>query len=171
MNEGLERLNRLPVEEAEADLRKCCGSGNWARRLAALRPLSSVEQLLAAADRVWWQLAPGDWLEVFHGHPKIGESKAAASLSAEAQRWSSAEQAGTQGTRRELLEALAAGNRAYEARFGYIFIVCATGKTAEEMLALLAQRLQNDPGAEIRIAAEEQRKITRLRLEKLLRGE
>ncbi len=138
--------------------------------MAHLRPFPGPEKLLEAADRVWWELQPEDWLEAFRSHPRIGE-KASARGSAQARRWSSAEQSGTRDARPELMEAVVKANRAYEARFGYIFIVCATGKSAEEMLALLEQRLQNDPGAEIRVAAEEQRKITRLRLEKLLRGE
>lgn len=124
---------------------------------------------METADRVWWELGPEDWLEAFRGHPKIGE-RASADGALETRRWSSAEQSGTRGARADVLEALANANRTYEARFGYIFIVCAAGKSAEEMLALLDQRLQNDPGAEIRVAAEEQCKITRLRLEKLLRG-
>ncbi len=170
MNAGLARLNAFTLQEAETHLRKCCGSKSWARRMVHLRPFPGPEKLLQAADRVWWELQPEDWLEAFRHHPRIG-GKASARESARSRRWSSAEQSGTRGVRPELMEALAIANRAYEARFGYVFIVCATGKSAEEMLALLDQRLQNDPGAEIRVAAEEQRKITRLRLEKLLRGE
>ncbi len=170
MSAGLDRLNALSVEEAQAGLRKCCDSVNWVRRMVQSRPFASVEELLEAADRVWRELGADDWLEAFRAHPKIGE-KASASGHSETRRWSSEEQSGTRDARAEHMEALARANRAYEARFGHIFIVCATGKSAEEMLALLEQRLQNDPGIEIRVAAEEQRKITRLRLERLLRGE
>ena len=169
MSEGLERLDALPAPEAEAELLKCCGSTNWARRMAAQRPFRGVAELLETADRIWWELGPKDWLEAFSRHPKIGESAAARAGSAQTQRWSSEEQAGVRSASQEVLAALAEANRAYQDRFGYIFIVCATGKTSEEMLALLRNRLQNDPGAELRTAAEEQRKITRLRLEKLLR--
>ncbi len=171
LNAGLNRFNALPVETAELELRKCCGSANWIRRMVQERPFTTVEQFCEAADRVWRELSPVDWLEAFRHHPKIGKKKAVVRNSTAAQRWASNEQAGTRDARPELLEALATGNHAYEARFGYIFIVCATGKSTEEMLALLRQRLQNDAGAEIRVAAEEQRKITRLRIEKLLRGE
>ena len=169
MSEGLERLNALPAPEAEAELLKCCGSTNWARRMAAQRPFRGVAELLETSDRLWWELGPKDWLEAFSRHPKIGDSAAARAGSAQTQRWSSEEQAGVRSASQEVLAALAEANHAYQDRFGYIFIVCATGKTSEEMLALLRIRLQNDPGAELRIAAEEQRKITRLRLENLLR--
>jgi allantoicase len=170
LTDGLDRLNALSAQEAEANLRKCCGSANWARRMTQLRPFPSPEKLAEAADRVWRELQPEDWLEAFRSHPRIGE-KASASDSAQARRWAGKEQSGASAARPEILEALARANREYESRFGFIFIVCATGKSADEMLALLEHRLQNDPGAEIRVAAEEQRKITRLRLEKLLRGE
>ena len=124
---------------------------------------------IVTSDRIWWELGPKDWLEAFSRHPKIGDSAAARAGSAQTQRWSSEEQAGVRSASQEVLAALAEANRAYQDRFGYIFIVCATGKTSEEMLALLRHRFQNDPGAELPIAAEEQRKITRLRLEKFLR--
>jgi len=169
LTEGLERLNALPPGEAEAELLKCCGSARWARRMAAKRPFGSMDRLLEAADRIWRELGREDWLEAFSRHPKIGDRAPAHGGSAETRRWSEQEQAGTRGSPQDVLAALAEANRAYQDRFGHIFIVCATGKTSEEMLALLRQRLQNDPGAELPIAAEEQRKITRLRLEKLLR--
>jgi OHCU decarboxylase len=168
LTEGLGRLNVLPPGEAEVELLKCCGSTRWARRMAAERPFRGVDELLEAADRIWWELGRDDWLEAFSRHPKIGERAAAHAGSAETRRWSEQEQAETRSAPPEVLAALAEANRAYQERFGHIFIVCATGKTSEEMLALLRQRLQNDPGAELRIAAEEQRKIARLRLEKLL---
>ncbi len=171
MSRGLHRLNSLSLADAEAGLRECCGSTKWAHRMAHLRPFQSVEQLLDSADRVWGELKPEDWLEAFRCHPKIGEKKAASAQPSQTSGWSSNEQSGTRGARAELLDALAKANRAYEDRFSYIFIVCATGKSAEEMLALLEERLHNAPGSEIRIAAEEQRRITRLRLEKFLRGE
>ncbi len=169
MKAGLERLNALPPEQAEAELLKCCGSTNWARRMARQRPFRAAPELLEAADRVWWELGSEDWLEAFSRHPKIGEKAAAHAPAVETCRWSEEEQAGTRGARQDVLAALAEANRAYQECFGYIFIVCATGKTSEEMLALLRQRLQNDRGAELCIAAEEQRRITHLRLEKLLR--
>jgi OHCU decarboxylase len=167
---GLKRLNALPVEAVEQKLRKCCGSTNWIRRMVEQRPFRNAGQLFEMADRLWKEASPEDWLEAFRHHPRIGEKKAAAGNSGDAQRWSRAEQAGASNPVPEVSAALVEGNLAYEARFGYIFIVCATEKNSEEMLAILRQRLQNDAGKEIRVAVEEQRKITRLRLEKLLTG-
>ena len=166
---AIARLNAAAQKEAERLLLECCGSANWARRMAARRPFRDRGELLDAADRIWWELGREDWLEAFSRHPKIGEKAAARKGSEQARQWSEQEQAGTAAAREDMRAALAEANRAYAARFGYIFIVCATGKTSEEMLALLRDRLQNEPRSELRMAAEEQRKITRLRLEKLLR--
>lgn len=136
--------------------------------MAGERPFASVEQLTETADRIWWSRNSKDWLEAFHSHPKIGEKKAAAVTSTEAQSWSEAEQAGTRDSAQETRDALARLNREYEQKFGHIFIVCATGKASEEMLAILRDRLGNDPAEELTIAAAEQAKITRLRLNKLV---
>jgi 2-oxo-4-hydroxy-4-carboxy-5-ureidoimidazoline decarboxylase len=163
----LAELNALPPAEAETRLRACCGSRRWVSELAARRPFADAEALLAAADAVWWSLDPADWDEAFRAHPRIGERKAAPSQGAQAAAWSAQEQS-TASVEGEVAAALAAGNRAYEERFGRIYIVCATGKTAAEMLAILRARLANDPATELRAAAAEQAKITRLRLEKLL---
>lgn len=168
MEKTLEKLNALPAADATAELLKCCGSTRWAQRMSGARPFRNAEALLETADRIWWKLDATDWLEAFRSHPKIGETKAAASVSAESRRWSEGEQAGTRGASQSSLDALAEDNRVYENRFGYIFIVCATGKSTEEMLQLLRARLSNDPEIELRIAAEEQRRITNLRLQKLL---
>ena len=174
MTQGIARLNALSMEEAQAELLKCCGSTNWARRMTQQRPFptggDAMRRLLDSADRVWWDLGREDWLEAFTRHPRIGEKAAAKDASAETRRWSEEEQSGTRSAREQVLAALAKANRAYEQRFGYVFIVCATGKSSEEMLALLQQRLQNDPAAELRMAAEEQRRITHLRLQKLLQA-
>ena len=174
MTQGIARLNALSMEEAQAELLKCCGSTNWARRMTQQRPFptggDAMRRLLDSADRVWWDLGREDWLEAFSRHPRIGEKAAAKDASAETRRWSEEEQSGTRSAREQVLAALAKANRAYEQRFGYVFIVCATGKSSEEMLALLQQRLQNDPAAELRMAAEEQRRITHLRLQKLLQA-
>jgi len=136
--------------------------------MVSRRPYGDTEELLESADHVWWGLAPADWREAFAAHPRIGEKK----LDGEDRfrRWSADEQAGAAGAREAVLADLAAANRTYEERFGHIFIVCATGKSADEMLGLLQARLANDPQTELRIAAEEQRKITRLRLLKWLEG-
>lgn len=171
MNAGLPWLNAMSYEEAAANFLKCCGSANWANRMAESRPFRDEQHLFDTADHLWRQLCQTDWLEAFRHHPKIGETPVQTSApSPEAQRWAADEQSATRHAQQQTLEELARANREYQARFGYIFIVCATGKTAEQMLALLRQRLQNDPGAEIAVAADEQRRITRLRLEKLLRG-
>jgi OHCU decarboxylase len=149
--------------------------------MTAARPFDSAEAMAATADAVWWSLDRADWLEAFAAHPRIGEIGAGGSggsrgsggsggLSASHESgWATREQAGVTSAPASVRERLAAANREYDARFGYIFIVCATGKSADEMLAMLDQRLTNDPEAELRIAAEEQRKITQLRLSKLLK--
>jgi OHCU decarboxylase len=170
---SLGRLNALPLEEAEARFLSCCGSREWARRLAAERPFRTVDDLADAADRIWRALSKEDWLEAFAAHPKIGsadrETVAGTGFNSDrARAWSRQEQEGTRGASPETLSNLTDANREYEERFGHIFIVCASGKNAGEMLALLEARLRNDPETELAIAAEEQRKITRLRLEKVL---
>jgi OHCU decarboxylase len=162
------KLNRLGAEEARAALLSCCGSTKWAAEVAALRPFWDVGQLLHLAGRVWRELGREDWLEAFRAHPKIGESKAERETGAEARRWAEGEQARARDASDETRTALAEANREYERRFGFIFIVCATGKTAEEMLALLRERMDDDPEAELRIAAGEQWRITELRLKKFL---
>jgi OHCU decarboxylase len=132
------------------------------------RPFADPAALFRAADDLWGALSEEDWLEAFRAHPKIGEQKAAAVQSEQAGNWSAQEQSGVDDAAIETKAALAAGNQEYEERFGFIFIVCATGRTSEEMLAVLQDRLHHHPGTELHVASEEQRKITRLRLEKLL---
>ncbi len=166
--EGLRWLNTLPDEVARASLLNCCGSSTWAQRVADRRPFRDAAQLFEAAHEVWEKLGRNDWLEAFSHHPKIGERKAAVAQPAEAQRWSEQEQRSVSSSAAHLREELANTNQIYQARFGYIFIMCATGKSTEEMLALLRERLKNDPETELRVAAGEQQKITRLRLEKML---
>lgn len=168
MKQGLDEFNALPREEAEGELMKCCGSRRWAQDVAAARPFVDEDQLLDAADLSWWSLEETDWLEAFSHHPQIGETKSERPQTAEASRWSEEEQSGTRGADAEVARSLASANRAYLQKFGYIFIVCATGKSSSDMLALLQQRLPNDPATELRIAAEEQRRITHLRLRRLL---
>jgi OHCU decarboxylase len=127
--------------------------------------------VLSAADEIWESLGPADWREAFSSHPPIGERKSVAPQSERGVAWAASEQSGVEGAREEVRAQLAAANREYEQRFGYIFIVFASGKSAEEMLALARKRLRNDPDVELPIAAEEQRKITRLRLDKMLAQE
>jgi allantoicase len=164
--EGLRLLNALHADEAAAALRNCCGATRWATEMAATRPFANADQLFHAAEKCLSELTREDWLESFHAHPRIGENKTAGS--AESRRWSEQEQAGARGADAVTLAALAEANRAYEARFGHIFIICATGKTPAEMLAACRERLHNDPEKELGVAAGEQRRITQLRLEKFL---
>jgi allantoicase len=167
LRERLARFDTLLPAEAEAELTACCGSRAWAEKMAAARPFGSLEGALERADAIWRSLGKDDWLEAFRAHPKIGEAKAERDAGAAARAWSEGEQAGVRAAAEGTLGALAQENLAYEAKFGHIFIVCATGKSAEEMLALVRERTQNSAGAELAAAAEEQRKITRLRLEKM----
>lgn len=168
VEQGIERLNDLPSDEAAAELLKCCGSSRWARAVASRRPFGSADELMRAADEVWWSLGAADWLEAFSRHPKIGERKAAAGQSRQESAWSAGEQSKMTEADDAAREEMARLNRVYAEKFGHIFIVCATGRTPAEMLALLRARLTNDAETEIRVAAEEQRRITRLRLQKLL---
>ena len=164
----LDELNQLPFEQAHAEFLKCCGSTAWAKRMTDARPFSDSNDLSSKAEDIGWKLGVEDWLEAFRAHPKIGEKKAAAAQSAEAEAWSAQEQSESERAAAETKAALTKGNRDYEQRFGFIFIICATGKSAEEILAALNDRLDNDPTVELRVAAEEQRKITHLRLQKLM---
>jgi 2-oxo-4-hydroxy-4-carboxy-5-ureidoimidazoline decarboxylase len=165
----LAEFNALATAPAEAVLLDCCGSARWAASVAARRPYATVEALHKAADAIWWNLERADWLEAFSHHPQIGDK--AASGSESARQWAAGEQAGASAAGDDVKARLARANRAYFDKFGYIYIVCATGKTAEGMLAILNQRLQNDLASEISIAAEQQRMITRIRLEKFLASE
>lgn len=168
MAEPHDVLNALGEDDARAALVRCCGARAWVAAMLAQRPFASTAALLAAADEAWARLPRTDVLEAFAHHPRIGASldelrARFASTSA----WASDEQAGARGADATVLERLFTGNLAYEAKFGFIFIVCASGKSAAEMLALLEARLGNPIEAELPIAAGEQAKITRLRLGKL----
>ena len=157
----LDTLNTLDADAATREFLRCCGSREWASAMTAARPFAMPDTMTAAAEAIWASLDQADWLEAFAAHPKIGAG------SVEDGAWSQAEQSGVASASTDVLARLAEANREYEARFGHIFIVCATGKSAAEMLAILRQRLRNDPAREILIAAGEQAKITRIRLEKL----
>lgn len=139
------------------DLLRVCGSRRWVEELASRRPYASWEALIDAASSIWRQLSREDWLEAFAAHPRIGERRPG---------WSSQEQAGTSAATAATMDAIAQGNRDYEAKFGFLYLVCATGRTADEILEDLRSRLGNDPDRELEIAAEEQRRIIELRLEK-----
>lgn len=157
----LEELNAADPETLGKALADCCGSSAWVDRMMMRRPFGNESQLQSAADQAWRALSPSDWLEAFSKHPKIGERKPTG-------KWSSEEQRGMDQATSDTAHSIADLNRAYQEKFGWIFIICATGKSAEEMRSQLEQRLKNDPAAEIHIAANEQAKITRLRLQKLL---
>jgi 2-oxo-4-hydroxy-4-carboxy-5-ureidoimidazoline decarboxylase len=162
-------LNGLAPDQARQALARCCGSTAWVEGMLARRPFADEGQLYAAAAAVWRTLARADFLEAFSQHPPIGARDTAGDASGATRDWAAEEQGRVADAGRDVVAALGAANRAYAARFGYIFIVCATGKSADEMLALLRARLGNDPETELGVAAAEQAKITRLRLEKLSR--
>jgi 2-oxo-4-hydroxy-4-carboxy-5-ureidoimidazoline decarboxylase len=157
-------LDRATPAKARERLRACCGSSAWIERMVARRPFGSQQALLASAREEWFALTPADWREAFTHHPQIGDREALRRRFAASGHLSEKEQAGMDGASAAVLDALALCNEQYLHKFGYIFIVCATGRSATEMLTMLQQRLHNDPVTEIRIAAEEQAKITELRM-------
>ena len=165
--ESWQRLDLAAPDEARDLLRSCCGASAWVERMMARRPFGSHDALMATARDEWLGLQRSDWLEAFGHHPKIGDRDSLRQRFARTAHLSEREQAGVDGASEDVLEALAAGNREYERRFGHIFIVCASGKSADGMLQLLRERLPNSPEVEILIAAAEQAKITELRLKKL----
>lgn len=165
--ETVQRINAMSLTEARETFLRCCGATKWADDMVSGRPYTNGEQMEATSDALWSTLTESDWREAFAHHPKIGDIDSLRTKFGSTRDWASGEQAGATTASETTLQALADGNAAYEARFGYIFIVCATGKTADEMLGLLRARLDNSPAAELPIAAAEQIKITRLRLRKL----
>jgi len=174
VNAVLTGWNRLRVEEAVQQILPSCGSKAWAEGIAARRPFESGAALLEASDEIWRGLTPGDWLEAFENHPRIGEARAASSsaqhVSAQSVEWSAQEQRDVQNAEDAVKAALSEANREYEKRFDRIFIVCATGKSAGEMLEILQRRLRNDEATELHEAAEQQRQITQIRLKKWLQA-
>jgi len=168
MNGILERWNRADAEAAREAMIACCGAGRWAVTMVQSRPFASVAELRAAADRIWSTMHQADWLEAFACHPRIGERKAAAQASPQSSTWSRQEQAGVRDTQARILDELAEDNARYEERFGFTYIVCATGKSAAEMLDILRGRLSRDRDEELREAAEQQRQILQIRLGKWL---
>lgn len=164
----INRLNQMDAAETKAKLFACCGSKLWASELSARRPFPDEEALLTMGDVTWWGLEQSDWLEAFGQHPRIGDLESLQKKYPGNDNPAAKEQAGVDSASHDILDELAKANQTYEERFGYIFIICATGKTAEEMLVRLNSRLGNDPARELKIAAEEQRQITRIRLQKLV---
>ena len=166
-NAVLERWNALDPAEAVRQVLPCCGSHAWADSLAARRPFASSAQLFAASDDIWSGLPEREWQEAFDSHPRIGQQHAKAA-SAESLKWSSHEQREAMSQDHAMRAALAEGNRRYEAKFGRIFIVCASGKSAAEILGILERRMENPADVELREAAEQQRQITQVRLRRWL---
>lgn len=165
----MEKLNHLNLEDLRSALHRCCGATNWVDGMLAQRPFSSADDLHQKAKTVYGSLETADYLEAFSHHPRIGgDLDKLREKFAPTADWSGNEQAAVKQASEAVLRQLASGNDAYYAKFGYIFIVCATGKSAQEMLDLLGARLPNDPADEIKIAAGEQEKIMAIRLDKLL---
>ena len=160
-------LNELGAAAATEQFRRCCGADAWVARMIAARPFADGAALRASAEKMFDQLQRGDWLAAFNSHPRIGDLNSLRMKLVGNKQWSAAEQSGVNAADERSIQRLATGNKLYDDRFGYPFIICATGKSAAEMCATLYQRLNNAPSLELPIAAEEQRKITRLRLDKL----
>ena len=165
--QAFEQLNRASPSEARTMLLDCCGSQAWVEHMLSRVPFPDTASMLDTADQVWAALTPDDWLEAFRHHPAIGAKRGKKVQSATARRWSQNEQSVAQKAGAATLSELAKANEEYRAKFGHVFLICATGKTSEEILSNLRWRLPNNPEQELRVAAEEQRKINRLRLEKL----
>jgi OHCU decarboxylase len=162
------QLDAMSKAQATELLTACCGASRWVSAMVARRPFEDRGSLLAAADEIWRSLGPSEWLEAFAHHPRIGERQSAVPQTETAQAWSAGEQAGMNSVADTVRTELAEVNRRYEQRFGYIFIVDAAGRTAEQLLEDARRRLANEPGIELATAADEQRKITRMRLGALL---
>ena len=160
-------FDHLDVEEKKKLLLTCCGSTAWVDKVIAALPAEDLVDLLEIAEEQWYACHEADWREAFSHHPQIGDLDSLKEKFSDTAQWAAGEQASVQQASEKTLEQLAEGNQVYKERFGYIFIVCATGKSADEMLTILNQRLYNSPEVEIQIAMEEQVKITKLRLEKL----
>src|SRR5207249_1355339 len=166
---ALDRINAMTENDTFTALLRCCGSQRWAREMARKRPFASVSALMSLADATWASLDRSDWLEAFSAHPRIGSRRDVDAKAASTKQWSEHEQSGASSADDATKRALADANADYERKFGRVYLVCATGKSARALLDLCLARLSNDAETELRVAAEEQRKITRLRLEKLLR--
>ena len=169
-NTPLARWNRLPIGEAMRAILPCCGSKGWAQGMVARRPFADEPALLAASNETWRNLTRSDWMEAFHSHPRIGESRPLQSSSAQSVEWSAQEQRNVGDAEATVRIALVDANREYEQRFNRVFIVCATGKSAPEILEILRRRLKNDAETDLHEAAEQQRQITEIRLRKWLHG-
>jgi len=165
---SLDTLNALSTDAASHQFMQCCTSEAWVARMVESRPYTDATALFTAADNNWQGLQELDYLQAFDGHPKIGDVSSLKAKYANTKELASNEQSSVSAASDAVIETLSQGNRDYEAKFGFIFIVCATGKSAAQMSDLLQARLPNDRGTELINAAEEQRKILQIRLEKLV---
>ncbi len=165
---AIKHLNTVSPEQAQHLFMQCCTSSLWVKQLVLTMPFIDYDNLLQVADDAWRSLSENDYLEAFDGHPKIGNVNSLREKYANTKALASGEQNAVNHASEATLNALAQGNEAYEKKFGFIFIVCATGKSADEMLELLQSRLPNDRDTELANAAEEQRKIFHLRIAKML---
>jgi 2-oxo-4-hydroxy-4-carboxy-5-ureidoimidazoline decarboxylase len=168
MNDVLARWNSLDTESATREILPCCGSQAWAAALTTNRPLANEAELLAASNTIWLSLPEDAWQEAFDSHPRIGQRHAQTHATEESLRWSAQEQRAALSQDASAKLALEEANRRYEQRFGRIFIVCASGKSASEILSILEARINNAPQTELHEAAEQQRQITQLRLHRWL---
>jgi OHCU decarboxylase len=168
MNATLTAWNHAPEPAAFEAMLACCAATRWAAAMTAARPIPDTQSLHTTADQIWSQMSEPDWLEAFAAHPRIGSRKQAAHAAQKSAAWSNQEQSSTQTAAQQTLDTLAALNAQYEQQFGFTYIVCATGKSAEQMLAILNRRLNNDRATELKEAAEQQRQITQIRLTKWL---
>ncbi len=168
MTVSLEQINAIPAAACAELFAACCGSSRWVSELVGRRPFASLSELRRVADDIWWTLDESDWLEAFAHHPRIGGTRSASPQSERAAAWSAGEPAAGAPAAADARSELAAINDSYENKFGFIYIVSAAGRSAGELLDIARQRLTNDRSVELRIAAEEQRKITNLRLEQLI---
>jgi len=165
---SLDTLNNATIEQATHNFMQCCTSSTWVNTMVAGRPYIDKRNLSNQADLAWQELAEADYTEAFEGHPQIGNVDTLRAKYANTKELASGEQSSVNEASEQVLLDLAKGNADYLDKFGFIFIVCATGKSATQMLALLEARLPNDKATELANAVEEQRKIFHLRLEKLL---
>ena len=165
---SLHLLNSASKDAAASYLRKCCSSEEWITRMLGQRPFCDSDAVHAAADSAWIDLREQDYLEAFSGHPKIGDIQSLQKKYPDSAHLARSEQSGVEFASPEILQKLSAANHAYEKKFGFIFIVCATGKSASEMLAILQDRLESERAAELKTACEQQREIFHLRLDKFL---
>jgi len=164
----IKTLNGLDSSEAAAQFNLCCGATNWIKIMNQSRPFQNKNEVYQQAESIWLSLSSEDWLEAFTHHPKIGNINSLRKKFQNTKSISKNEQSGVNNATKSTLKNLAESNQLYEDKFGFIFIVCATGKSSDEMLALIKMRLNNNAKIEMQNAAKEQNKITQLRLKTLL---